>query len=67
MSVWDTIRRTDVYPTPIPVQVRFGNALGSVEVFDPSRSQSALERFSDRRDVELNLTGDAVLLRIRPE
>ncbi|MBV9806596.1 MAG: hypothetical protein JO286_05395 [Solirubrobacterales bacterium] len=67
VSVWDTIRRTDVYPTPIPVQVRFGNALGSVEVFDPSRSQSALERFSDRRDVELNLTGDAVLLRIRPE
>ncbi|MBV9334747.1 MAG: hypothetical protein JO243_02550 [Solirubrobacterales bacterium] len=67
VSVWDTIHRADLYPTPIRVQVRFGNAVSAVELFDPTRSQRALGRFTDTRDLEVNLTGDAVLLRIRPK
>ena len=65
VSVWDTIRRVDLYPKAIPVEVRFGDSPSSVEIFDPTRSQSAVARASGSRDVQVDLAGDAVLFRIR--
>jgi hypothetical protein len=65
VSVWDTIRRVDLTAQPMPVQVRFGDPPSSVELFDPTRSPSAVARVGGRPDIEVDLAGDAVLLRIR--
>jgi hypothetical protein len=63
-TVWDTVRRRDILPTALSVRVRFAAAPRTVEIFRPSVSPRPVARAPGRREIEVKLEDDVVLLRL---
>lgn len=65
VKVWDESRRVDLPAEPVTVRVRFADPPDTIEVFRPTTSKRAVARADGRDGVDVELTGDVAVLRLR--